>query len=78
MLLDVGFLDTPPLPGGSRSGTPSTLHRQLLTPQVGQVDANLLNDLECEARKLATSVDNLTENLCNILHSVQKIQLIIT
>lgn len=35
-----------------------------------QVDYVLLSDLECEAQRLATSIDNLTENLCGILHSV--------
>ncbi|CAH1377672.1 hypothetical protein MTP99_019080 [Tenebrio molitor] len=65
--------DTPPLPGGSRSCTPSTLYRQLLVPQVGQLDSGLLNDLECEAQKMATSIDNLTENLCGILHSISSI-----
>jgi hypothetical protein len=67
------FTDTPPLPGGSRSCTPSTLYRQLLVPQVGQLDSGLLNDLECEAQKMATSIDNLTENLCGILHSISSI-----
>lgn len=64
------MLDT--LPGGSRSSTPNILQRQLLTPQLGQLDTGLLNDLEFEARKVATSIDNLTENLCGILHSVRR------
>jgi BLOC-1 related complex subunit 6 len=42
-------------------------------PQVTSVDPNILNDLEAEARKIATSVDTLTENLAGILHSVNKI-----
>lgn len=46
------------------------MYKQLSTPQVGNVDINFLNDLESEAQHLATSVDNLTENLCGILHSV--------
>lgn len=65
--------DTPPFPGCSRSGTPSKLYRQILHPQIGQVDVGLLNDLECEAQRMATSIDNLTENLCGILHSVSNI-----
>jgi methyl-accepting chemotaxis protein len=40
---------------------------------VGQLDSGLLNDLECEAQKMATSIDNLTENLCGILHSISSI-----
>jgi len=65
--------DTPPLPGNSKSGTPNTLYRQLLVPQVGVFDAGLLNDLESEAQRMATSIDNLTENLCGILHSISSI-----
>lgn len=65
--------DTPPLPGHSRSGTPNTLYRQILAPQFMQVDYVLLSDLECEAQRLATSIDNLTENLCGILHSISSI-----
>ncbi|XP_046406003.1 BLOC-1-related complex subunit 6 [Ischnura elegans] len=53
----------------SRSSTPS-LYRQALTPQLPTIDSNVLNDLEIEARKVATSVDTLTENLAGILHSV--------
>lgn len=71
------FVSTDILSGGSRSSTPNTLQRQLLTPQVGQLDSTLLNDLEVEARELATSIDNLTENLCGILHSVRRIMVIL-
>lgn len=60
-------------PTGSRSGTPSTLYRQLLDPQLGQIDIALINDLECEAHRMATSVDNLIENLSGILHSISSI-----
>ncbi|XP_019759148.1 uncharacterized protein LOC109537059 isoform X4 [Dendroctonus ponderosae] len=60
-------------PTNSRSGTPSTLYRQLLDPQLGQIDVALINDLECEAHRMATSVDNLIENLSGILHSVSSI-----
>lgn len=48
------------------------LYKQLSAPQVGNIDINFLNDLESEAQHLATSVDNLTENLCGILHSVSE------
>lgn len=34
------------------------------------LDANLLNDLEFEARNIATSVDTLSENLSGVLHSM--------
>lgn len=34
------------------------------------LDANLLNDLEFEARNIATSVDTLTETLSGVLHSM--------
>lgn len=58
---------------GSRSDTPSTLYRQLLDPQVGQIDMAFINDLECEAQRMATSVDSLIENLSGILHSISSI-----
>ncbi|XP_066586489.1 BLOC-1-related complex subunit 6 isoform X2 [Prorops nasuta] len=57
-----------PLFPGSRSSTPC-LYRQALTPQLPLLDHNVLNELEMEARKVATSVDALTENLAAILHS---------
>ncbi|XP_050305892.1 BLOC-1-related complex subunit 6 [Anthonomus grandis grandis] len=59
--------------GESRSGTPSSLYRQLLDPQLSQIDMALINDLECEAQRMATSVDNLIENLSGILHSASSI-----
>ncbi|XP_031357195.1 BLOC-1-related complex subunit 6 isoform X2 [Photinus pyralis] len=65
--------DTPPLPGNSKIATPNTLFRQLLVPQMGLFDTGLLNDLESEAQRMATSIDNLTENLCGILHSISSI-----
>lgn len=47
------------------------LPRQFLVPShLTQIDSNVLNDIEVEAQYLAASVDNLTENLCNLLHSV--------
>lgn len=62
--------ETPSFPG-SRSSTPC-LYRQALTPQLPILDHNVLNELEMEARKVATSVDSLTENLAAILHSVRR------
>ncbi|XP_063365238.1 BLOC-1-related complex subunit 6 [Cydia amplana] len=54
----------------SRSSTPSgKLFRQILAPQIGQIDITVLNDLENEAQRIAQSVDNLIENLSSILHS---------
>ena len=61
--------DTPSF-SGSRSPT-TCLYRQALTPQLPLLDHNVLNELEMEARKIATSVDSLTENLAAILHSVR-------
>lgn len=66
----IKFLDLPALQTTSRTCTPSSLYRQLLVPQIGQLDTALINDLECEAQRMATSIDNLIENLCGILHSV--------
>ncbi|KAL7732737.1 hypothetical protein ACLKA6_005882 [Drosophila palustris] len=40
---------------------------------VPQVDGNVLSDIELEAQYLATSVDNLVENLGNLLHSISSI-----
>ncbi|XP_066996646.1 uncharacterized protein BORCS6 [Anabrus simplex] len=60
--------DTPPFPG-SRISTPC-LYRQALMPQLPVINPNVLNDLEIEVRRIATSVDTLTENLAGILHSV--------
>lgn len=38
-----------------------------------QIDVNVLSDVEIEAQYLAASVDNLTENLGNVLHSISSI-----
>lgn len=54
----------------SRSSTPSgKLYKQILAPQIGQIDITVLHDLEYEAQRIAQSVDNLIENLSSILHS---------
>lgn len=47
------------------------LRKQFLA-SVPQIDANVLNDIELEAQYLAANVDNITENLCNLLHSVRE------
>ncbi|XP_060534400.1 BLOC-1-related complex subunit 6 [Cylas formicarius] len=60
-------------PGNSRSGTPSSLYKQILTSQMSQLDTTLINDLEVEAQRMATSVDSLIENLSGILHSISSI-----
>ncbi|VEN57059.1 unnamed protein product [Callosobruchus maculatus] len=65
--------DTPGASSSSRACTPSPLYRQLLGPQVGQLDTALINDLECEAHRMATSIDSLIENLSEILHSISSI-----
>lgn len=61
----------------SRNSTPSTsmlLPKQFLQQSMLQnIDVNVLNDVEVEAQYLAASVDNLTENLCNLLHSISSI-----
>ncbi|KAJ8878916.1 hypothetical protein PR048_019519 [Dryococelus australis] len=60
--------DSPSFPG-SRTSTPC-LYRQALMPQLPPIDPGVLNDLEAEVKKVATSVDTLTENLAGILRSV--------
>lgn len=47
------------------AGSPSNIYQFF--------DTNVLNDVEIEAQYLAASVDNLTENLCNLLHSISSI-----
>ncbi|KAF7283172.1 hypothetical protein GWI33_001235 [Rhynchophorus ferrugineus] len=60
-------------PISKKNDTPNTLYRQLLDPQGGQIDMAFINDLECEAQRMATSVDSLIENLSGILHSISSI-----
>ncbi|XP_058450187.1 BLOC-1-related complex subunit 6 [Malaya genurostris] len=45
----------------------------LMTPNLNQIDPNALNEIEREAQALAASVDNLTESLCSVLHSISSI-----
>uniref|UniRef100_A0A336NAU5 CSON006459 protein n=1 Tax=Culicoides sonorensis TaxID=179676 RepID=A0A336NAU5_CULSO len=62
--------------GGSKMNTPSAnaLPKNFMLPShLTQVDSNVLNDIEIEASYLAASVDNLTENLQSLLHSISSI-----
>ena len=67
------------LPNSPTVSTPSQslqLPRQFLQQSQQmryEIDSNVLSDLEIEAQYLATTVDNLTENLCNLLHSISSI-----
>lgn len=49
--------------------TTEQIQRQFFTA-FPQIDANALNDIEIEAQYLAANLDGITENLCNLLHSV--------
>lgn len=62
-------VDVPPY-GGSRSSTPCLYRQALSAPALSPIDPNILNDLESEARRIATSVDTLTESLAGILRSI--------
>ena len=56
------------------SGQPfNNISRQLSSSLPPQLDSNVLSDLEIEAQYLAANVDNLTENLANLLHSISSI-----
>ncbi|XP_055858164.1 BLOC-1-related complex subunit 6 [Episyrphus balteatus] len=61
----------------SKNSTPSTsagiIQKHFLQSQLAQIDSNVLTDIEIDAQYLAASVDNLTENLYNLLHSVSSI-----
>lgn len=50
--------------------TTEQIQRQFFTA-FPQIDANALNDIEIEAQYLAANLDGITENLCNLLHSVR-------
>lgn len=65
--------EEPSQPGTSNvwgGGSSSWLYKQTLISQLPVFDQSILNDLEIEVSKIATSVDTLTENLAGILHSV--------
>ncbi|KAJ1521552.1 hypothetical protein ONE63_003209 [Megalurothrips usitatus] len=61
--------DAPPFTG-STSSTPCLYRQALTAPQLSPIDPHILNDLENEARRIATSVDTLTESLAGILRSI--------
>lgn len=50
-----------------------SLPKQFSSSLPPQLDSNVLNDLEIEAQYLAANIDNLTENLANLLHSISSI-----
>ncbi|XP_055639659.1 BLOC-1-related complex subunit 6 [Toxorhynchites rutilus septentrionalis] len=68
---------------GSRQSTPSAANGGLgvpssygimpKAPHFNRIDPNVLNEIEREAQSLAASVDNLTESLCSVLHSISSI-----
>lgn len=51
----------------------TNIQKQLTSSLPPQLDSNVLNDLEIEAQYLAADIDNLTENLTNLLHSISSI-----
>ncbi|KAH8379248.1 hypothetical protein KR009_003868 [Drosophila setifemur] len=60
--------------GGGGGGSSGLLTRRFLQSRnVPEVDGSVLSDIELEAQYLATSVDNLMENLGNLLHSISSI-----
>ncbi|XP_075161680.1 BLOC-1 related complex subunit 6 [Haematobia irritans] len=63
-----------PCANTGESATVTGMTKQFFqTPLIPQIDANVLNDIEIEAQYLASSLDNLTENLSNLLHSISSI-----
>ncbi|XP_016991736.2 BLOC-1-related complex subunit 6 [Drosophila rhopaloa] len=59
--------------GLGSSGNGLLTRRFLQSRNVPEVDGSVLSDIELEAQYLATSVDNLLENLGNLLHSISSI-----
>ncbi|XP_039433965.1 BLOC-1-related complex subunit 6 [Culex pipiens pallens] len=60
--------------GTSAAGSYGLLPKPFMAPpHLNQIDANALNEIEREAQLLAASVDNLTESLCSVLHSISSI-----
>lgn len=57
----------------SQQSSFSNLPKQLSTSLPPQMDTQCLADIEIEAQYLAANVDNLTENLTNLLHSISAI-----
>uniref|UniRef100_A0A182Q7C1 BLOC-1-related complex subunit 6 C-terminal helix domain-containing protein n=1 Tax=Anopheles farauti TaxID=69004 RepID=A0A182Q7C1_9DIPT len=72
-----GNLALPGSSGGAYGGRGSmayggTFHT--INPSApSSVDPNVLNEIEREAQALAASVDNLSESLCSVLHSISSI-----
>lgn len=63
------IIDFFPFSEAPEESASNQLQRQFLS-SVPQIDANALNDIELEAQYLAANIDGITENLCNLLHSV--------
>ncbi|XP_040167726.1 BLOC-1-related complex subunit 6 [Anopheles arabiensis] len=64
------------LPGTSSSRGPMAYGSGFVAPHpasASSVDPNVLNEIEREAQALAASVDNLSESLCSVLHSISSI-----
>ncbi|XP_017057793.1 BLOC-1-related complex subunit 6 [Drosophila ficusphila] len=59
--------------GMGTSGNGLLTRRFLQSRNIPEVDGSVLSDIELEAQYLATSVDNLLENLGNLLHSISSI-----
>ncbi|XP_016934333.3 BLOC-1-related complex subunit 6 [Drosophila suzukii] len=59
--------------GAQASGNGLLTRRFLQSRNIPEVDGSVLSDIELEAQYLATSVDNLLENLGNLLHSISSI-----
>ncbi|XP_032589204.1 BLOC-1-related complex subunit 6 [Drosophila mojavensis] len=57
----------------SNNSDSAPISRFLQSRNVPEVDGNVLSDIELEAQYLASSVDNLIENLGNLLHSISSI-----
>lgn len=51
----------------------SPAKRSVQELEIPQIDLNVLNDLEFEAQYLVASLDNMTENMYNLLHSISSI-----
>ncbi|XP_017066462.1 BLOC-1-related complex subunit 6 [Drosophila eugracilis] len=60
-------------PMGAPTGNGLLTRRFLQSRNIPEVDGSVLSDIELEAQYLATSVDNLLENLGNLLHSISSI-----
>ncbi|XP_058057630.1 BLOC-1-related complex subunit 6 [Anopheles bellator] len=61
------------LPGSGPFRGHSSAYHQHGHSAGSSVDPNVLNEIEREAQALAASVDNLSESLCSVLHSISAI-----